>query len=145
MTIINADYVSVWDAEDEVHTPCKWDTVKRIAFDIDTADEPDGANMLTSEYVELPNGIQIDVDSENETDEGIPAINPPTDDAVYKPETEASLDDMAEKDWALQVNLEWRYEDCPTVWKQHVITVYGDTSEEAHELADRICKLLNGE
>lgn len=72
--IVLAEYVSVWDDQDEVRTPCLWHVRKRIAFDIDISDEPDGANALTREYVQLDDGTEIDVDHDLETNEGIPAI-----------------------------------------------------------------------
>jgi len=65
-------------------------------------------------------------------------------DEFYESETEARLVDFAEKDWALQINFVQLYPKDSHRWKQHVLTVYGDTSEDAHAFADRVCKLLNG-
>jgi len=69
--ITNATFVSIWDNETEVRTNCKWDDKKWVAFDIDSADVQ-GIDILTREYVELPDGTEIDVDSQYETDDGVP-------------------------------------------------------------------------
>jgi len=70
--IVYATYVSVWDEDTEIRTECKWDTVKKVAFDVATV-EVSGVEVLVREYVELLDGTTIDVNSCYETDDGIPA------------------------------------------------------------------------
>jgi hypothetical protein len=75
---VAATYVSVWDGGTTVRVRCRWSVSLQVAFEIDSVDV-DGLESLDREYVELEGGIEIDVDSENETADGIPAraILPP--------------------------------------------------------------------
>lgn len=68
---IAATYVSVWDNGLEIRTNCQWDPQKHVATLVKSVDVA-GVDMLTREYVELPDGTTIQVDSLNETEEGIP-------------------------------------------------------------------------
>jgi hypothetical protein len=72
--VVEATYVAVWDGGTEVRTPCKWDTAKRVAFDIETADVQ-GVEVLEREFVELPGGTTVALDSRRAGDEGIPAAD----------------------------------------------------------------------
>jgi hypothetical protein len=76
---VPAQYISVWDGGTTVRVPCRWSVSLQVAFEIDSVDV-DGLESLDREYVELEGGIEIYVDSENETADGIPAraIPPPT-------------------------------------------------------------------
>lgn len=60
--IYNATYVSVWDGDTEIRTDCKWDDERMVAFDIGMVDVS-GIESLDREYVELPDGREINVDS----------------------------------------------------------------------------------
>jgi len=75
---VAATYVSVWDGGVEVRAACRWSPSLQVAFDIESV-AVDGLESLDREYVELPGGAEIDVDTEKETPDGIPAreIGPP--------------------------------------------------------------------
>lgn len=72
---IGAMYVSIWDGQ-EIRTACRWNTEKLLALDIQMVDVPD-VRVLEREYVELPDGTTVLVDSRLETEEGIPAMENP--------------------------------------------------------------------
>ena len=78
--VIDAAYNSIWDSgRTIITTNCKWDTEKRVAFDVDMSDDlidEDGEEVesLDAEYVELPDGERIFVDYEQEKDGFIPAF-----------------------------------------------------------------------
>jgi hypothetical protein len=72
MPSVSATYVSVWDGGTTVRVRCRWSITLQVAFEIDSVDV-DGLDSLDREYVELEGGIEIDVDSQAETPDGIPA------------------------------------------------------------------------
>jgi len=57
---MKATYVSVWDDCDEVRTSCKYDSATGTVWDIESGEEPAGANCCTREYIELPDGEIIE-------------------------------------------------------------------------------------
>ena len=75
---VAATYVSVWNGGTTVRVRCRWSVSLQVAFEIDSVDV-DGLESLDREYVELEGGIEIDVDSQAETPDGIPAraVEPP--------------------------------------------------------------------
>jgi len=81
---IDAVYVSIWDGGISVRAACKWNVELRVAFDIASIDV-DGLECCEREYVELPDGTQIELDSQAETPDGIPAmaVVPEVGDVIY--------------------------------------------------------------
>jgi hypothetical protein len=75
---VSAQYISVWDGGTTVRVPCRWSVSLQVAFEIESVDV-DGLESLDREYVELGGGIEIDVESDKETPDGIPAraVEPP--------------------------------------------------------------------
>ncbi len=74
--LIQATYVSVWDDETRIGSSCLWNTETRRATAIEIVPAPDAViETCTREYVQLADGTQIDVDSEYQDDNGIPAID----------------------------------------------------------------------
>lgn len=75
---VSATYVSVWDGGTTVRARCRWSIALQVAFEIDSVDV-DGLESLDREYVVLADGTEIDVESDKETPDGIPAraILPP--------------------------------------------------------------------
>lgn len=62
----------MWDGGAVVRASCTWDAALRVATNIASVDI-DGLESLDREYAELPNGEEIDVDSQAATAVGIPA------------------------------------------------------------------------
>lgn len=57
---MNAIYVSVWDGGVEVRTSCQYNPKTRIVSDIESSDV-EGLDNLEREYIELPDGTEIEV------------------------------------------------------------------------------------
>jgi len=73
MPALDGLYVSEWDDDITVKVACKWNPELRVAFDFGTVNV-DGLDSCQREYVLLPNGVEIDLASDQETPDGIPAV-----------------------------------------------------------------------
>ena len=60
MAKIQGTYVSVWDDEISVKTSCTYDTETKEVTDI-TCIEVEGVDVLIREYIELPDGTQLEI------------------------------------------------------------------------------------
>lgn len=49
--IVNATFVSVWDGGTKIETSCKFDTEKKLAFDIESIDDVEDLDILDEEYI----------------------------------------------------------------------------------------------
>lgn len=56
---MKATYVSIWDDGQTIKTNCQYDPETKIVTEIESVDI-DGLDDLIEEYVELPDGTQID-------------------------------------------------------------------------------------
>ena len=61
-SIIDVDYVSVWDGGTGVETKAKYNTETGLVFDIETTDNNiENLTALYGEYIRLPNGDELSV------------------------------------------------------------------------------------
>lgn len=73
--LVQATYVSIWDDSTRIGSSCLWNTEARRATGVEIITEWPDLGSCTREYVQLADGTQIDVDSEYQDDNGIPAID----------------------------------------------------------------------
>lgn len=65
MAKINATFVSVWDNGTEIESSCLFDSDTREVTNIEQIeDNIEDLNMLEREYIELPDGSQLDVEQD---------------------------------------------------------------------------------
>lgn len=69
--IVIATYTSVWDGGTEIETTCKFDTVKNMAFDIESSNDVEGLDILDREYISLQDGTIIDTFFDKDNDRHI--------------------------------------------------------------------------
>lgn len=56
---MKATYVSIWDSDILVKTPCEYDPINKIVSDIIPVDI-EGLQICEGEYIELPDGTEIE-------------------------------------------------------------------------------------
>lgn len=64
--VVPAEYVSVWDGNEERRTPCKFDLMTSRAFDIGQSDEVEDLDILEEEYIEISESGKVYYDFESE-------------------------------------------------------------------------------
>lgn len=66
---MKATFVSLWDGETEVRASCEYNPETHIVTDIESV-EIHGLDILEREYIELPDGTEVDSFIREDEEEG---------------------------------------------------------------------------